>query len=88
MSDVELVKKLRDIGTGNKEEKHFTGLFELQNRIKTDVFISEQRNDTELNLHKTNLEFIEKCIDKYEKKILTPEDMREINILNRKYQRL
>ena len=90
MNGLELFKKLKEIDTGIASEKrHFSGLSDLKGRIETDILLAEVSVGIEnLTEHKRNLGFVERCIDKYEKKILTPDDMKEINLLNRKYQRM
>lgn len=92
MNDLDLIKRFREIDSGKvRAEKQEHGLTELKGRIQTDIFIGEYcpdiSNET-IGMHKKNLEFVELCIDKFEKKILTTEDMKEINFLNKKYKRI
>ena len=89
MNGLELFRRLKEAELVKlSEERHFSGLADLKCRIETDILLAQVSIGVEnLAEHERNLEFVEKCIDKYEKKILTPDDMKEINFLNRKYRR-
>jgi len=90
MSDLDLVKRFRDIDSGKiKIAEKENALFELKQRIQTDIFVYDYYTPgPDIPEHRRNLEFVDTCIDKFVKKILTSDDMEKINILNRKYKRI
>lgn len=88
MTDLELSRKLQEIGKDSKV-KQAVGLSNLKKRIETDLFISDAADNQDvLKIHEENLAFLNFCIDIYKENKLTKDNMKELNLLNRKYKRL
>lgn len=87
MTDAELMNKLREVGLG-KQITYTTKLSDLKKRIETDIFVTDAVG-YRINLHEDNenLRFVNTCIDKLQGDKLTKEDMKKLNLLNKKYKR-
>lgn len=88
MTDLELSRKLQEIGKDSKVRQEL-GLFNLKSRIESDLFISDAADDADvLKVHKENLLFLNFCIDIYKEKKLTKNNMKKLNLLNKEYKRM
>lgn len=92
MSDVDLLRKFQEIDKNIDISK--VGLLEnLKSRIETEIFIAEfsdKKTDAAkavMNKLNADLNFMKTCIPAYKKKILTAENMKLINKLDKKYKR-